>query len=335
MKDWKVCRAGRWMIEKRQRRMIILPFVAVLVGYIAFGTYVALTDPKWGSSDTFSGVAGGFFFGFGTALAVLLEIRQEAAQEILANTDTLLGRQGELLKGQSEVLGKQGELLEGQGEVLGVQGGMLTKQTTILEVVRTKLNLELSMVRNLPAEPRAEVSGDQPNERQDHAEKSEEQGGDADSVSVSTDDPEASPMDNALRQLTTANDSIDIERVLQFFALESAIETEADEASVRSLLKKCEMVAALGRPAGDTSIPGTGTETDLLHFVIDDPAGHEQTLVPLYTRPEILRESLLRNPDWQTQEILAMDAAALLPNLDDDVTIVLNPWSALEYQVTP
>jgi hypothetical protein len=347
--DWKAVKAAQWVIEKRQRRRIILPFVMVLVGYIAFGMYIALNDSKWNVTDTFNGVAGGFFFGFGTALAVLLEIRQEAAQEILANTKTLLGKQGELLEGQGEVLGKQSELLqgqgevlgqqsellEGQGEVLGVQGNMLTKQTRILEVVRTKLNFELGPVRNLPAEPGAEVSGGQSDEPRGGAERLKERDGRADELPASTDEAVIPPVASAMRGLTAATDPIEAERVLQFFALESAIGADADEASVRSLLAKCEAVIALGTPAGDTSIPGTGSETDLLHFVIDDPAGHEQTFVPLYTRQETLRESLLRNPDWQTLGILQIDASALLSSLDDDVTVVVNPWSALEYQIAP
>ncbi len=92
-------------------------------------------------------------------------------------------------------------------------------------------------------------------------------------------------------------------------------------------------VYALGSPAGDTSIPGQGTDSDLLHFTIDDAQGVERVMLPVFTQPAIMREALLRNPDWQTLSVLEMEGAALLENIDDDVIVVINPWSSLEFQI--
>ncbi len=102
-------------------------------------------------------------------------------------------------------------------------------------------------------------------------------------------------------------------------------------ATVKDQFNKTD-VYALGHPAGDTSVPGHGTESDLLHFAIDDPGG-ERTLLPVFTRPDIMREALLRNPEWQTLSVLQVNGKALLENVDNDVIIVINPWSRLEFQI--
>lgn len=94
-------------------------------------------------------------------------------------------------------------------------------------------------------------------------------------------------------------------------------------------------VYCLGQPAGDLSVPGQGTESDLLHFTIDDAQGVERVMLPAFTRPDIMREALLRNPDWQTLSVLEVDGKALLANVDADVIVVINPWSRLEFQIPP
>lgn len=92
-------------------------------------------------------------------------------------------------------------------------------------------------------------------------------------------------------------------------------------------------VYALGQPAGDTSVPGHGTESDLLHFAIDDPNGVERVMLPVFTRPDIMREALMRNPEWQQLSVLQVNGQALLENVDDEVIVVINPWSRLEFQI--
>jgi tetratricopeptide (TPR) repeat protein len=92
-------------------------------------------------------------------------------------------------------------------------------------------------------------------------------------------------------------------------------------------------VYGLGQPSGDTSVAGHGTESDLLHFIIDNPDGGESTMLPVFTNPVAMRDSLIRNPDWQQLSVLEIDGGALLANVDDDVIVVVNPWSDLEYQL--
>ncbi len=116
--------------------------------------------------------------------------------------------------------------------------------------------------------------------------------------------------------------------------VEVAIALGGDEPDALETVRRAFLASriyALGRPAGD--IEGNrGSQSDVLHFTIDDPSGAEMTMLPVYTRAEIMRESLLRNPEWQTLGVLEIEASALADNVDPDVAIVINPWSPLEFQ---
>jgi hypothetical protein len=101
---------------------------------------------------------------------------------------------------------------------------------------------------------------------------------------------------------------------------------------IREQLARGE-VFALGQPAGDTSNPGHGTESDLLHYSNDVAGGGEEVLLPVFTRPEMMREALMENPDWQTQMVLKLDGRDLLDHVDDDVTVIINPWTKSEYRL--
>jgi hypothetical protein len=90
---------------------------------------------------------------------------------------------------------------------------------------------------------------------------------------------------------------------------------------------------ALGQPAGDLSVPGEGTKSDLLHFTIDDSHGVERVMLPIYSDPQLMVDSLIRNPDWQQLNVLEIAGDAILDNVDEDVIVVVNPWSRLEYQI--
>ena len=119
-------------------------------------------------------------------------------------------------------------------------------------------------------------------------------------------------------------------------AIESALRAEPPsyrERRIREAVKSSD-IYALGLPAGDTSAPGCGTETDLLHFTIDD-AGAEVVMLPVFTNPTAMRAALIRNPEWQTYSVLQINGGTLLDNVDNHVTILINPWTDLEYQLLP
>jgi hypothetical protein len=93
-------------------------------------------------------------------------------------------------------------------------------------------------------------------------------------------------------------------------------------------------VFALGEPAGNRTEHG-GSESDLLHFTVDDPDGTEKVMLPLFSAPDYMAVPLQRNPEWQSMSVLQLDGDETLRNVDPDVTVVINPWSRLEFQLPP
>lgn len=119
--------------------------------------------------------------------------------------------------------------------------------------------------------------------------------------------------------------------------LELAIALRGDKpdsaAEIRGELSRAD-VYCLGQPAGQLATAHQGNEADLLHFTLDDGAGVERVMLPVFTRPEVMREALARNPDWQTLAVLQVQGQGLLEHVDRDVTIVIDPWSRLEFHLS-
>jgi hypothetical protein len=46
-----------------------------------------------------------------------------------------------------------------------------------------------------------------------------------------------------------------------------------------------------------------------------------------------MRSAVLRNPEWASVSVLEVAGGDLFDNVDEDVTIVVNPWSRLEYHL--
>ncbi len=97
-------------------------------------------------------------------------------------------------------------------------------------------------------------------------------------------------------------------------------------------------IFALGQPAGKVTEDG-GTESDLLHFTANDESAEgvvtEVTYLPVFTRPQWMVSPLDNNPGWQSLSVLELDGRSLFLHVDDDVTIVINPWSKSEYKIRP
>jgi tetratricopeptide (TPR) repeat protein len=115
--------------------------------------------------------------------------------------------------------------------------------------------------------------------------------------------------------------------------VESAVAQATGDAGVQSVRSAVASgwLYALGYVAGDTSLPGHGTESDLLHFTVEDETGTDVTMLPVFTSASALRSGLLRNPEWQELSALEVDGEALLTNIDDDVAVVINPWTSQEF----
>jgi hypothetical protein len=130
------------------------------------------------------------------------------------------------------------------------------------------------------------------------------------------------------------------QRMLAVFDLEHAIARHAEPVEVMHSLYAADLFA-LGVPAGETSggepwdEPLKGTEADLLHFTAEDDGEEERVYLPVFTRPERMLTPLENNPEWKRLSVLSIRAGELLANVDDDVTLAINPWSEFEYHLSP
>ncbi|MGP0031650.1 MAG: SseB family protein, partial [Acidimicrobiales bacterium] len=106
--------------------------------------------------------------------------------------------------------------------------------------------------------------------------------------------------------------------------------SEGNEIVLRALRQAT--VYALGELAGEVK-DGVGTESDLLHFMSDDPAtGDQVVLLPVFTGDAPIEGAQVRNPEWQTYLVLQLNGDDLYSNVDSNVRIVINPWTQ-EYQL--
>jgi DNA-binding transcriptional ArsR family regulator len=121
----------------------------------------------------------------------------------------------------------------------------------------------------------------------------------------------------------------DIEDIKGADLVEDAIAHAGD---VTTALRQSD-VYVLGFPAGEVS-GAAGTESDLLHFEADTANG-EETFLPVFTHPHFMVEPLRRNEEWRTLSVLQVPGRELLDNIDDDVIVVINPWSESEAQIAP
>jgi hypothetical protein len=88
-------------------------------------------------------------------------------------------------------------------------------------------------------------------------------------------------------------------------------------------------IYGLGTPAGDTSIPGYGTESNLVHFYIDS-RGHDYAMLPVFTRGFYLASALAANREWLGTAVMRVDGGPLLKNRSKEANLVINPGSPLE-----
>jgi hypothetical protein len=210
-----------------------------------------------------------------------------------------------------QILAKQQLLLDKYHETLDHQGMALREVSTTITAIREQMR-----VRHVPSVEAGDASG--------RAEWPTTEG------PVPPGDLEEGP-DRDWEGLDLSDRPPEARMLLERFALEQAIVGATDgELAIRNLLEPA-MVYVLGQPAGDTSVPGKGTESDILHFAIGDDEGDERWLAPIFTRADVLRDALIRNPDWQDQNLLEVNGGTLLKNLDSDVTAVIDPWSRFEF----
>jgi len=135
------------------------------------------------------------------------------------------------------------------------------------------------------------------------------------------------PLDQAASGQGVADNRKVLESPLALL-LEHPTTGDIDPRRVRSAFHESS-VWVLGFPE-EPSQPGSA---DLLHFVIDDDAGDEKVMLAAFTSRDALRQALILNKNWRDQTVLEVLGAELLANLDPDVTVVLDPWTTLEYRL--
>jgi prevent-host-death family protein len=137
---------------------------------------------------------------------------------------------------------------------------------------------------------------------------------------------ELAPDSEMLATLTEQLDTDHLDEIIR-----SATGTDRVE-DVRHALTEID-VLTLGHPAGDTSIPGAGTESEIVTYT--DQTGPDQAwnLLPVFTHVDILRSALEHNPEWQTLAVLRIGGKELVENIDPDLVIVVNPGSDLEFRI--
>jgi antitoxin (DNA-binding transcriptional repressor) of toxin-antitoxin stability system len=114
-------------------------------------------------------------------------------------------------------------------------------------------------------------------------------------------------------------------------AIRSAADDPEAVTAVREALAQGD-VFAIGRVSGDLSAPGRGTESDIVTYADEEQGG---VLLPVFTRLEIMRSALLRNPAWQSLDVLQVKGKELVHTVDSDVTIIIDPASEQEFRVPP
>jgi hypothetical protein len=76
------------------------------------------------------------------------------------------------------------------------------------------------------------------------------------------------------------------------------------------------------------------TQTKLLRYKVDDPAAWGRFFVPAFTREEYLNNAVFHNREWGRLSRLAVRGKDLLDAVGD-ATLVLNPYTRLEYGLPP
>ena len=273
IRDGKVYKGMKWVVSERSRWIVIVTPLAIALAYLGVGIYLARSYSDWKRTDTYSMVAGFFFFLIGTGLAVAHEMRQDAEQTIL--------RQQQVILDALRI------------DVNAVHKGMQ-------EILRQDVhNLAAADREKIPV-PATTVAGP---------------------ITVMTPPaPETAERPAATAELATTPASHDVE-------LEEAIRATSNDAAVRERLRNSD-VLVLGTRAG-------AIDSDLLHFTADDAGDVEHVYMPIFTRIDVLQSALERNPEWKTLDVMETSGGALLDNRDDDVTLVIDPWSPLEFQIPP
>lgn len=108
--------------------------------------------------------------------------------------------------------------------------------------------------------------------------------------------------------------------------LEHPTVNDIDPKRVRSLFQQSHvLVLGSAVPNKDPSSPR------ILTFMVDDDKGNDRVMLPIFTSRDALRQGLLLNKEWTSLAVFGVDGHDLLPSVPTDVTVVIDPWTPLQY----
>ena len=107
-----------------------------------------------------------------------------------------------------------------------------------------------------------------------------------------------------------------------------------DRASAVSRQFAAAELVALGTPAGQSAAPGRAARSDLL-CLSGEEGGRPDVVIPVFTRTALLVPALLREPPWRDLPVLTLRGEDLLADLGEDETILIDPWTPLQFRITP
>jgi hypothetical protein len=93
-------------------------------------------------------------------------------------------------------------------------------------------------------------------------------------------------------------------------------------------------VFVLGQAAAHITKGTPSPRSELLHFEVESTK-RSLMFLPVFTRPDALRNALREHPDWQRQSILELKGDELLTGRSEEVWLVIDPWSPREFELPP
>jgi prevent-host-death family protein len=148
-----------------------------------------------------------------------------------------------------------------------------------------------------------------------------------DSVFADLDDEEKPSGEELVAELADQIDAGPLEQ-----AIRSAGDAPAAVEAVREALMHVD-VFALGSPAEDLASAGKRTVGDFVTYSAADVP--DAVLLPVFTGLDALRSALAHQPEWLSLAVFQLNGRELVQQVDPDLTIVVDPWSELEFSVPP
>jgi len=91
------------------------------------------------------------------------------------------------------------------------------------------------------------------------------------------------------------------------------------------------LVSADASPAAKVALDS------ILRFDVDDADGIQRITLPIWhiSRDDALQEAVEHRPDWRALTVTEVSGLSLITNIEDDVTLMIDPWTRTEFIIDP